>query len=166
MPFSASDTSFPFQSTHPCAGCDRSRGACCWRARYISIHAPLCGVRHRRWACPFYRYDISIHAPLCGVRQVFWHYSAGGNHISIHAPLCGVRPMPTAIAAFTSTFQSTHPCAGCDCIFCHVNPPYQISIHAPLCGVRHGACTVLSSFGFISTHAPLCGVRPARTATS
>ena len=35
----------PFQSTHPCAGCDGRRLTISARRRPISIHAPLCGVR-------------------------------------------------------------------------------------------------------------------------
>ena len=61
------------QSTHPCAGCDPAYLVDLIAYKLISIHAPLCGVRH---AQAFYYGEtapISIHAPLCGVRRMIKH---------------------------------------------------------------------------------------------
>ena len=125
-----------FQSTHPCAGCDAGvlRGA-----RYFhdfNPRTPVRGATRTNRAKQHSDSSISIHAPLCGVRHLdicekstkkelqSTHPCAGCDtetrteckhtNISIHAPLCGVRhgqpPAPVPAVAF----QSTHPCAGCD----------------------------------------------------
>ena len=82
---------------------------------YISIRAPLCGVRHKSvndlWAV----YLISIRAPLCGVRLSAIHGTGSLQSISIRAPLCGVRPGLYRAGRWL-----------------------WISIRAPLCGVRLG----------------------------
>ena len=128
----------PFQSTHPCAGCDVARIMSEHSFDVISIHAPLCGVRRR--VC-------RRHTIICS--------------ISIHAPLCGVRPGDSAFISAVNGFQSTHPCAGCD-MFCHRRGSHRrISIHAPLCGVRRSEVNGNGKVIGISIHAPLCGVRPS-----
>ena len=80
----------------------------------ISIHAPLCGVRLGWNGKNNCLTQISIHAPLCGVRPDYAYDLLVNVEISIHAPLCGVRHLRKVIFTASLSFQSTHPCAGCD----------------------------------------------------
>ena len=51
--------------------------------------------------------------------------------ISIHAPLCGMRPRTICSCQSISSFQSTHPYAGCDAHAAGLYPPVPfVSIHA------------------------------------
>ncbi len=85
--------------------------------------------------------------------------ACAGRGISIHAPLCGVRLRPTNRAISATSFQSTHPCAGCDSSSSnHMMPMYPFQSTHPCAGCDLCAAAWTRTTR-ISIHAPLCGVR-------
>ena len=148
------------------------------QVRGISIHAPLCGVRPARWEDMAAIMGISIHAPLCGVRHGCTIIINSQRHfnprtpvrgatadgiteaildiaISIHAPLCGVRRRWTTTAArILLTFQSTHPCAGCDCKHAQFGLPKFLQLHQIGCMLTSSIHVTQGKFN------RKCGFRP------
>ena len=87
-----------FQSTHPCAGCDNKAIATRLGVTDFNPRTPVRGATDNM-AATINSTTISIHAPLCGVRRAADRSAHCAPSISIHAPLGGVRLLVRLVAS-------------------------------------------------------------------
>ena len=102
-----------FQSTHPCAGCDPYVTEPVADTA-ISIHAPLCGVRRRSASRILLRQHFNPRTPVRGATNSYWVTSEDDYTFQSTHPCAGCDPQTSMTRACPAEFQSTHPCAGCD----------------------------------------------------
>ena len=111
LPLRSDGRSCAFQSTRPLRGATRAEHHV-YRAKIISIHAPLAGRDHFAIFSFMSALQISIHAPLAGRDTVHVQLVPTGIEISIHAPLAGRDGKSILHFLPPLQFQSTRPLRG------------------------------------------------------
>ena len=104
-------------------------------------------------------FAILIHAPLYGMRPGSCHSQLVDFFISIHAPLYGMRQRILPLSWKTLSFQSTHPCTGCDLqAFWDHTFQYNFNPRTPVRDATRRNRSVPARI-YILIHAPLYGMR-------